>query len=628
MKPSWKFGNNDTDEWEGPNNPGIANFAGDRTGALVREIIQNSIDAKASETRPVEVSFQTRELPVQSLDLAGLKRALQASRKYPDLAPRYSSQFQRGIRTLSNATKRKLITALSIVDSNTTGASDQEGQRDKWHSLTKTVGSSSKDSPDSAGTFGIGKHAPFAVTDLRTILYSTAYLENGADSAVRRRFTGKSILVSHEMDGRFYRASGWLENDNRPLQDDSVPDEFRLDSPGTEIAILGFDDPTWELEARESVVTHFFHALAHDNLRVRIGSTEINSKTMDAAVADVDQDGRILRFMEVSRSQPVESTELEGIGLVNLRIIVDKDGEHGQRTLALVRDAGMMITDRLGSMRSTRAQRMISFPRHWLGFTAVVECLSEGNRSLLREAEGPRHDAISSDFADSSERRQVSKALRALGEWIRDAIEKYARPPEPATTDNADEMADVLPLPGSGAQVTLGNGRGNWKITDPRQSSRAPHGLRAPGGRRRASTRDVPGGPDQGTPNGKRRTKRRGSGRRAVSVQVPFNDLRRLPSGLTQWPEHTARFTFSPPQGAMRHIRLYAVGEDGRETQVALERAYIDGRRLSVKQGEIAEIPHDRVYGDRVDLELKAIRPIADRRLEIRLASQKEAAKK
>ena len=78
----------------------------------------------------------------------------------------------------------------------------------------------------------------------------------------------------------------------------------------------------------------------------------------------------------------------------------------------------------------------------------------------------------------------------------------------------------------------------------------------------------------------------------------------------------------------MRHIRLYAIGEDGRETQVALERAYIDGRRLSVKQGEIAEIPYSRVYGDRVDLELKALRPIAERRLEIRLASQKEAGKK
>ena len=627
MKPVWKFGNNDTGEKEGPNNPGIANFAGDRTGALVREIIQNSIDARASEKRAVEVSFQTREIPLQALDLPHLKRVLQASSKYPDLAPRYKSQFRRGIRTLNEAIKAKQIQALSIVDSNTTGASDQKGQLDKWHSLTKTVGSSSKDSPDSAGTFGIGKHAPFAVTDLRTILYSTAYLEKGTNGALRRRFTGKSILVSHELKGKLYRASGWLEKDGSSLKDDSIPDEFRLDSSGTEIDILGFNDPAWEDEARESVITHFFHALAHDNLRVRIGSTEITSKTLDVLVANEQLDDKILRLIAVSRSNVVESTHLKDIGRVNLRIIVDNDGEHGQRTLALVRDAGMMITDRLGSMHSTRTQRMVSFPRHWLGFTAIVECLSEGNPSLLREAEGPRHDSISADFADSSERRQVSRSLRALGEWVREAIEKYAKLPEPSTKDNADELADILPLPGGGMQLTHGNGRGSWEITDPQQSSRAPRGLRTPGRRGRSTTIDVPG-PDPRTPRSKRRTKgKRRSGRRTESIQVPFNDLRRLPSGLTQWPEHSARFTFNSPQGAMRHIRLYAIGEDGRETQVDLERAYIDGRRLPVKQGEIAEIPPDRVNGDRLDLELKAIRPIADRRLEIRLASRGEASR-
>ncbi len=42
MKPLWKFGNNDTREVEGPNNAGIANFTDDRTGGLVREVIQNS----------------------------------------------------------------------------------------------------------------------------------------------------------------------------------------------------------------------------------------------------------------------------------------------------------------------------------------------------------------------------------------------------------------------------------------------------------------------------------------------------------------------------------------------------------------------------------------------------------
>ena len=631
MGTSWKFGNNDTREVEGPNNGGIANFTDDRTGGLVREIIQNSIDARASTAEPVRVSFRVEELPAQDLDLGGLKQAISASRKSHAIDDRHSKQFRRGIRTLNSATKKGRIVALSIMDRNTTGASDNNGQRDKWHSLTKTVGLGNKDMLDAGGSFGLGKHAAFAATDLRTVLYSTAYYQNGIGSPLRRRFTGKSILVSHEVDGKAYRASGWLEDDDGPLRDNEIPEDFQLESPGTAIDILGFDDSNmdrWEAEAKESLVTHFFHALAHDNLRVRIGDSKIDKESLDEVAASMDQNVRNL--IEVSRSEIKEHTDIKGIGRVNLRIQVDDYGESGRKTLAIVRDAGMMITSQLGNMRITPSQRMVSFPSHWLGFTAIVECRSQGERSLLREAEGPRHDKISADHADSSERREVSSALRSLGRWIRETIEKCAKPPEPATTDNADELADLLPLAGSSGQLPTGNGRGNWEITEPSQASRAPRGLRAPGRRRRTSTRELTGGHETGTRKGKGKGKgkSRRKGKRVESVQVAFSDLRRLPSELNRWPEHTARFTFSPPQGAIKHVRLYAVGEDGRDVQVLLERAYIADRRLPVKQGEIDEIPPDRIYGDRIDLELKAISPIANKRLEIRLANREGSAKK
>ena len=633
MNPVWAFGNNDTRETEGPNNAGIANFAGDRAGGLVREITQNSIDARDDKSLPVQVVFEIRELSVQALDLHGLKRALGASIESTAIDARYSKQFRRGAKLLDRAIKAKKITALRIVDSNTTGAPDRDGERDKWHSLTKTVGLSNKDSRDAAGSFGLGKHAPFAATDLRTVLYSTAYHENGPGSRLRRRFTGKSILVSHEVDGKPYRASGWLEHDREPARDDAVPDEFQLVVPGTEIDILGFDGSDsgdWQTEAAASLVTHFFHALAHNNLRASVGSTAINSETLDAVVAETDQDGELQRFIRVSRSPTVESTEIEGVGRVNLRIIVDDDGEHGKKSLALVRDAGMMITDRLGSLRITPSQAMFRIPRHWLGFTAVVECLSEGKRSLLREAEGPRHDSISSDFADQADRKEVGKALRALGVWIRGAIEKQAKPPEPATTDNADEMAEELPLAGNGVQPSLSSGQASWEITSPQQLPRAPRGLGSTGRRRRSSVRERPGGYEQGThpENGQGKKRRKRKGGRSESVQVPFSDLRRLPNTLRQWPEHAGRFTFSVPDGVLKHIRLYAIGEDGKETQVLLERAYIHGRRIPVKRGEIAEIPSEFLSGERVELELKALRPIADRRLQIKVAAAKKTKRK
>ena len=633
MKLAWTFGNNDTHETEGPNNGAMSNFTGDRTGALVREIIQNSIDARADASLPVEVVFEIKELPVHSLDLGGLKRALQASIESNAIDNRYSKQFQRGTKQLDESIRAKKISALRIIDSNTTGAPDLNGERDKWHSLTKTVGLSNKDSRDSAGSFGLGKHAPFAANDLRTVLYSTAYYEKGPDSSLHRRFTGKSILVSHEMHGKPYRASGWLGYDYEPALDEAVPTDFRLGTPGTGLDILGFNDSNsgdWQVEAQESLVTHFFHAIAHDNLRVKVDSTNIDSKSLDNIAASMNRAEESLRFIKVSRSPVRESTDIDGIGRVNLRLIVDSDGENGPKSIALVRDAGMMITDRLGNLKITPSQRMLSIPRHWLGFTAVVECLSEGNRSLLREAEGPRHDSISSDFADQADRKEVGKTLRTLGAWIRGAIEKHAKPPEPATTDNADEMAEELPLTGNGAQLTLSSGQASWEITAPQQLPRAPRGLNAAGRRRRSTVRDRPGGYEPGGPpdDVKGKKKRRRTGKSSESVQVPFDDLRRLPSNLAQWPEHSGRFTFSAPDGVLRHIRLYAIGEDGKETQVSLERAYIHGRRIPVKGGEIAEIPAEFLSGERVELELKALRPIANRRLQIKTAVGKKTKKK
>ena len=87
---------------------------------------------------------------------------------------------------------------------------------------------------------------------------------------------------------------------------------------------------------------------------------------------------------------------------------------------------------------------------------------------------------------------------------------------------------------------------------------------------------------------------------------------------MGQWPEHSARFAFDKPDGAIKRIRLYAIGEEGKDTQVKLERAYIGGRKIKVRDGDIVDAPSELMAGDRVQVEVKAIRPIADKRLEVR----------
>ena len=627
MKPTWKFERNDLRVVEGPNDAGIRSFTGDRAGGLVREVLQNSIDVRRSYGEPVEVSFEIVKIPVGDFDIGCLMQSLQAACDSDDNDERHRKQFRRGLRELEAAERAGYINALVMTDSNTTGASDKDGKKDKWRSLTRSLGSSAKDKKDSGGSFGIGKNAAFTAADLRTVLYSTAYYDG---ASLERRYDGRSILVSHEVDGKRYKSTGYLVADSIGNTSSFAPESLRLDEPGTSIAILGFSSSkaklrAWEREACESVANSFFHALAHKGLIVRIFGQIYDHTNIDNLASKVGDDKKLRSLIQVSKSDVMSHTDIEGIGRVNLRILVEKEEDNREKVLAIVRDSGMLITDRLGSMRISRSQRMVSFPRTWNGFTAVVECLSQDKRSLLREAEGPSHDEISSDNADEEERQDVRRAIRKLGRWVRQEIEKQAKPPDPARFDNADEVAEFLPLPGEGAPAQSGAGGGDVEVSQPSLREVLPAGLGLPSRPQRG--RDtLGGGGDQnggGRRNERRRRRKRRRSRGQRAVETVFQDVRRLPSGLRQWPEHTVQFALDMPDEVPKRIRLYAVGEDRQSEQVPIERAYFGGRRLKVSKGEITELEARFLGGKRVAIEIKTIRPIGSKRLEIKAAQMK-----
>ena len=613
----WQFEQNLNDVSEGPNNAGIASFTGDRAGGLVREMLQNSIDARDSESCPVEVQFRTAEIDLNAFDMPGLFGALNASIKSEDNDERHRKQFKRGLRLFQKAKKDGSLPALVILDSNTVGATDIDGKRDKWHSLTKSEGKSQKDSRDAGGSFGIGKHAAFAATDLRTVLYSTAFQNNGL---LERRFRGRSILVSHERGGGSYKSRGYLEGD-----ENNIPSVLRLNSPGTAVSILGFsanegNKKRWMRDAREAVEAHFFHAIIHNNLVVRFEEDTIDRASFEASMSRRSDGDKLKRLAGVSSGDIVAETSISGIGSVRLRVRVEPEGGDRSKTLALVRDSGMMITDALTQMRVTSSQQMVSFPNSWRGFTAIAECLSMGERSLLREAEGPRHDHISPDNADEAEREAIRTAIRQLGNWIREEIGKLAQPAEPASEENAVEMAQFLPLPGEVEPSTDATGGRGFESTEPMQTPKPPAGLGIPGGGRMRGKGSKPGaGEEEGRGRGERKGKRSRNTRTYEETVTVLQNMRRLRSGLNQWQTHAVSFAFDKPERMPKRIELYGVGEDGRSDLLPIERAYYhDGRKMKVSKGAIVEIDEKLIGNPRARVEIKSLRPTTGRRLELR----------
>lgn len=584
----WEFPANDSNETEGPNDAGITHFTSNRSANVIRESIQNSLDARADQSQPVRVRIQIEDLDPKLFAADDLIEAISASivSKHNDKA--HSDQFKRG-KDLLQKSKAKVQT-LTITDSNTTGATDEltlDGKPSKWEALTKSTGLSVKDQLDAGGSFGLGKHAPFAVTDIRTVLYSTAWPKAGK---LHRRFQGKTILVSHEdSKGQKYRRTGYLGGENyRALMDEEIPDCYRLDEPGLAIHVPAYQlESDWEDHSIVTAIGHFFHAIIHEGLTVTVNNETVDNKTVDSYRRLLDE--RTKGFIRTSRTSPVATTNISDIGQISLRILTEERSHQNGRTLALVRDAGMMITDRPREMSLPGLNR---FPPHWKNFVAIIECRSEGQPSVLRESESPSHNSISTQqISDPKRRRKADAALKELGYWCRERIREITEPLKSEDPINAEELARYLGIiDEEGVQNGGGDGRNpELNVTAPQQSTRAPMNTWA---RRGARAKAQTAGGTNGTTDPKDKgkgTKKRKSGSAPRDLSVAFANVR-FQQG-TKRPTHSVLATFDSVPETLRNLQLMASVEDGPDVAVGISEAFCGTKKLNVKHNKITTLP-------------------------------------
>ena len=616
---TWQFPRNEANEIEGPNDSGLTHFRSNPEESIIRESIQNSLDARETEARPVLVSFEVKPIPTSEFAADSLASSLDASIHSPHNDDAHSEHFRRGFNRLRRE-RGGSIDCLQIIDSNTTGAEDiprPNGAPSKWQALTKGSGASFKEQKDAAGSFGLGKFAAFAATNLRTVLYSTAWNVNGTR---HHRFQGKTILVSHkDSNGLWLSSSGYLGAPKfQPLHDDSVPRMFRMRHPGTALYIPGYEaSRDWQNITTCTVIKHFFHAIIHKHLEVNVDAQRVKASTINNYIPRTDK--QTSNFVRVSQIDPIVENDFEGIGHVTLRIEVSDDLSDRRREIALVRDAGMMITSNL------RLRGLGRFPTHWRGFTVIVECLSRGEPSLLRDAESPRHDDISTGYIpDPDRKKEAEKRFEELGRWCYDRIRERAEIQSSEDTENANELAKYLELPGSkgeNADSPLDGSQAEI-VTVPIQSNRAPRRSRRISGTR--ANREILGkGKDdfkrtEGTDKERRSDQRRRSGVANVSTQ--FVGLRFRPGRRS--PTHAVTVAFDNPGQALQDIKLVAIGEDGQDVDMGVREAVVNGNSLTVSNDTVRSLNGDDA--ERWVVEFVTTVPVANKTFYLKGVTQKD----
>ena len=411
----WRFPLNDNGEDDHLNQPGIEDFRNTPIVSLAREICQNSLDAKDPKSlSPVEVEFKL--VSVDKDEFPGYEEfinRLNACLAYQPDSPKTHAFFQKTLSVVS----KTAIPFLMISDYQTTGCRGILNKNSDWYKLTKAVGSSDK--PDGLGSFGIGKFAPYANSDLRTVFYSTKNIDDEI------AFQGVARLISHEWEGSITRGSGYygLTAKNDPLTEVSaIPDIFRRESPGTTIAIAGFPvSKNWELKIIEAVLESFFYAIQSEKLVVRAGKHLVKKANLARWVGDVEKGltnenslGHssyvpfYYKAIVSSDAEEFKNDDFRGKGRISLRVVTGRDFP---KKVAMVRGSGMKIFDKAQFQTAMK-------------FAGVFNAEGDEVNRYLKSMEPQQHDRFVPGRAD--DQAEAELFLKALYKWINERVREVA----------------------------------------------------------------------------------------------------------------------------------------------------------------------------------------------------------
>jgi hypothetical protein len=441
---------NTADINEGLGDAGIETFRDSPYASLARECAQNSSDARVAN--PVIVSFdmlaiKATELPSVDSFRSSISSCLQKAK---------DTNTEKEVEFFSIAKKSiesETIKILKISDSNTKGLMGPCTGRTPFHSLLKGSGVSIKPDATSGGSFGIGKNAAFAISDIQTVFYSTQYTDSVA-GGMNFLCQGKTILVSHtDKDNNLKLATGyWGQQPFMPVTRlEDVPEWLRRSEIGTSVFCIACrESQSWEAGLVASLIQNFFCAVYREEMifSVNNGSIAIKKDTLmtlfnnpnikQAAIENGHEEdfefskGLYECLMSIeAKEQIVLMSEL---GQISIRILVR---EGLPKRVGFIRN-GMYVTDSLENF----GEKFRRFPLY-KDFVALIEPKDSAGSTFFRNLENPQHNGFSSErIPDAAKRNSAARVVKQLAKVIREAIKSQSleSPKDSITIDELSEF--------------------------------------------------------------------------------------------------------------------------------------------------------------------------------------------
>lgn len=428
----WRFISNQNSTIAGINDAGIETFTANMNRSLVREIIQNSLDAKIPGINDsVHVSFElfsinTNQVPDGDNLHKVIKKCKESNKDEPDAFKFFDSA--------DKLMEQEYIDVLRISDYNTIGleGSDTCEKGTSWSRLVKESGSSNK-GQSSGGSFGIGKSAAFACSDLRTVFYSSL------DTKGLKSNFGVAKLVSYQDESMGWTTGvGYYSEDEKFV---AIPElasfengHVRTES-GTDIYVLGMHrSENFKSDFINAVLLDFLVSLVKGKLVVNIQGEEINKITLPKYMSKLnphesDEIKDLLCYYHLLSSADPKIIKIE----LDSKIYGNKYGfSDGECTLYLKENEGynrkVLITRNAG-MRILEQNRISGS----IEFTGVMIIEGDKMNETFKAMEVPSHDAWEPGRC-RGEKRYYTNVLNDFKRYIKNCV-----------TDNFGKVnADVM----------------------------------------------------------------------------------------------------------------------------------------------------------------------------------------
>jgi len=390
----WYFGNEGGIDI-GPNDPIHQTFKGNPFYSIVREAIQNSLDAVNDNRFPVNISFQYFDLDrLQYPSFFELEEHINQALKYYETnsdAKRLFGDMLKYLNGNEKGKKKLKISCLKISDSNTKGMNYSGGTDSPFYAFLRAAGVSSKMLGGSGGSFGFGKGAYFALSPLKTLVVSSRDAEGNV------YFEGATRITTHRNDkGEKLTAYGFYDSNNGEpnLIDDDVPEIFQRDDTGTDINIMGlWDEVDRKILMIKSVLNNFWLAIHEHKLVVTIDDVIISKENLEQVIDEYFSNEfesgnateieswnpkpyyKAVKYFGANDQFKCFTDELDTLGRVKLFVYLEK-GLPNRTTF--FRMPKMVVFK--------RTNRKIN------GYAAVFICESGKGNDILRRMENPAHN--------------------------------------------------------------------------------------------------------------------------------------------------------------------------------------------------------------------------------------------